>query len=249
MINIKYHQLILNFGKALLTLIASWITVSCASIGNGNSSNQIENNEFFVDSFPDFDINQMVLRNERDILKINDIVDVNFHNIENLSDEYVVNRMGEIVFPLIGALRVDGLSTADLQSTLVRRYEERYLQNPSISIKLSPAPIGTIIVDGAVQTPGSHELTNPIFLTEAIALSEGLTMEANSKEVYIVRNINNQSRILKVDVNAIRQALVEDVKVVPGDNIFIPESFGRIAFREFLRTVPLLNTAVIFTTR
>ena len=143
-----------------------------------------------------------------------------------------------------------GLSTTQLQQTLTDRYGAQYLQNPSINVKLDSKDLGRIVVDGSVNQPGVFEIKDVIRLTEAIALAEGLDeIESNGSLVYITRTINGQRKVSEVDLREIRKFAAIDPQIIPDDVIFVQGEAGRIAFREFLRTVPLLNPVVLLATR
>jgi len=186
----------------------------------------------------------------KDIFKSGDIADVQVYNVEALTNTYVVDRGGDINFPLIGSLKVAGLTTTQLQQTLTQRYGADYLRAPSINVKLEAQDLGRVVVDGAVNTPGVFEINDIITLSEAIALAQGLDDQTtNGSRVYIVRNIEGTRRVKEVDMRQVRQLGAADPQIIPSDVIFVEDSVGRIAFREFLRTVPLLNTAIIYGTR
>ena len=153
------------------------------------------------------------------------------------------------MFPLIGTVKVSGLSTLDLQEALTQRYGENYLQNPGISVNLEGQTLGKVIVDGAVEQPGVFEINNLIRLSESIALAQGLTEDANRKEVYIIRNIGGERKVKIVNIDDVRKFGVDEPTLIPNDIVFVQDSTGRILFREFLRTIPLINTAAILTVR
>ena len=73
--------------------------------------------------------------------------------------------------------------------------------------------------------------------------------DANRKEIYIIRDIEGQRRVKKVNLSDIRQTAAADPQIIPNDVVFVQDARGRILFREFLKTVPLLNTAAIIAIR
>lgn len=241
------------FRRFLLVLVTFNFLYACAAIPQ-KSSNEVganaeEVNPVFIDEFPEVDINQIVASNQLDLFKVGDIADVKFYNVDKLTATYVVDRAGNIVFPLIGNVRVVGLSTLDLQETLTQRYGEEYLQNPGISVKREGQLLGKVVVDGAVEKPGVFELSNVIRLSESIALAQGLTDEANRKEVYIIRTVDGERKVKTVNLDEVRKLGAADPQIIPNDIVFVQDSTAKIAFREFLRTLPLLNTIAIVSTR
>jgi len=119
-----------------------------------------------------------------------------------------------------------------------------------VNVKLEAQDLGRVVVDGAVNKPGVFEIDDIINLSEAIALAAGLDNEdTNGSSIFIVRSINGERKVREVNLREIRKLGAADPQIIPNDVIFVQDSTGRILFREFLRTVPLLNTAVIYSTR
>jgi len=84
------------------------ISASDLSLAEINKTNFEKN--IFVDEFPNIDVNQIAANNQLDVFKTGDTAEVEVYNVEQLSANYVVDRAGNIVFPLIGTVRVSGLS-------------------------------------------------------------------------------------------------------------------------------------------
>ena len=251
MIALKYthsfNGLALFMKSIFLGLILS---LGACATENGLRAEQIRAGENYVESFADVNVGTIAQDAYKNVFKVGDTADVNVFNVENLSDTYVVDGAGNISFPLIGTIRVVGLSTTQLQQTLTDRYGAQYLQNPSINVKLDSKDLGRIVVDGSVNQPGVFEIKDVIRLTEAIALAEGLDeIESDGSLVYITRTINGQRKVSEADLREIRKFAAIDPQIIPDDVIFVQDKAGRIAFREFLRAVPLLNPVVLLATR
>lgn len=239
-----YNHLRLKSKRALLACV--FLLNACSSL-NGTP---IQQNEKFIEAFPDVGINQIALNSTKDTFKIGDVADVSVYNVDTLSNTYVVDRAGNISFPLIGTVKVANLTTTQLQEILTQQYGSEFLQNPGINVKLESKELGSIVVDGAVNKPGVFEINDVVRLSEAIALAEGLNnTDTNGSQTYIIRNIAGERKVTEVDLRTIRKLGGADPQIIPDDVIFVQDSAGRILFREFLRTVPLLNTAVIYTSR
>ncbi|WP_371396504.1 polysaccharide biosynthesis/export family protein [Fretibacter rubidus] len=203
-----------------------------------------------VEAFPEVDINTIARSVTRDVFKIGDSAEIEVYDVDSLSSTYIVDRAGNITFPLIGTIQVAGLNTTELQQRLTQRYGQEYLRNPSINVKIESQPLGRVVVDGAVNKPIVFEVSEIISLSEAIAQAEGLDQTSTTgNSVFIVRSINGERKVREVNLKDIRRFGAEDPQIIPNDVIFVQDSAGRVAFREFLRTVPLLNTAVIFASR
>jgi len=251
-----------NMKSYIMCLAALIVLTACATANSGvvgsddgtnflgQSKTNIQDVEGYVSEFPDVGIDQVSRNVSKDIFNIGDTADISVYNVESLTNTYIVDRNGNIVFPLIGEVRVAGLSTVDLQAKLVEKYGARYLRNPGINVKREATELGRIVVDGAVNKPGVFEVNDIIKLSEAIALAEGLNGEdTNGSSVYIIRNVNGDRKVREVDLRNIRRLGADDPQLIPDDVVFVQDSAGRIVFREFLRTVPLLNTATLLAIR
>ena len=236
-------------------VIIGGVLTACSTIGdagnksgfNGGKNAQIS--ESIVSEFPAFNLDDIALGSLKDVFRIGDTAEITVYNVERLTGEYVVDRAGNVHFPLIGDVRVVGLSTVELQEVLTQKYGADYLQNPSIDVKIESKEFGRVVVDGGVNEPGVYEIDDAVSVSEAIALANGLDEFSNGSEVYIIRSVNGERKVKLVDIRASRADVTEDSLVIPNDIIFVEDNTGRVLFREFLRTIPLLNTAIIFARR
>lgn len=226
------------------------LITGCASVETARDSlgkNDISSISGYVTEFPEVSVNQIAGSTPEDVFKIGDTAEIDVYGVDSLSNTYVIDRNGNISFPLIGTIQVANMSTVELQQALTQRYGERYLQSPSINVKIDAKDLGRFVVDGAVNKPGVFDINRIVKLTEAIALAQGLSEDTNGSKVFIIRSIAGERKILQADMRAIRKIGANDPQIIPNDVVFIEDSAGRVAFREFLQTVPLLNTAILFS--
>jgi polysaccharide biosynthesis/export protein len=99
-----------------------------------------------------------------------------------LSGTYTVGSTGTVFLPRLGAVKLAGLPTIDLQSYLAGRYSE-FLRNPSLRVTV----LRRIAVHGEVRNPSVFMVDPSMSLSEVIAMAGGMTPMANGKEVRIVR--------------------------------------------------------------
>jgi len=244
---------LLNISKVTVTLIMVGQLASCSTVTDSDKAYRTANGgqELQFASAIEFNVdpNTIYSQTTNDVFKPGDTAIISVFNVDNLSNEYVVSRSGSLNLPLIGAVNVAGYSTLDVQEDLVSLYGDNYLENPSISVQIEQREIGKVIVDGSVASPGVFDMTDVITLSEAVALAGGLDDEANASKIFISRNVGGVRRVRQVDYNQVRLSEDADLKIVPNDIIFVDKSLGRVAFTEFLKTVPLLNTAAILAVR
>ena len=222
---------------------------ACASMGDKSNNDLLADGEFYTQDFPEVSENTLAINADQDRFRIGDIADIFVYNVDSLTNTYPVDREGNVNFPLIGSQKVAGLTTLELQKQLMSEYGANYLQNPSITVKLESSMLGNIVVDGAVSKPGVFDLFKPIRLSEAVAMAGGLSENANQKEVYMVREIEGKKKVKIVNLKDIRRMGATDPQVYPDDIVYVQDSTGRMAYNEFLRTVPLLSAILLAGTR
>src|SRR5258708_35200316 len=73
---------------------------------------------------------------------------------ENLSNSFSVDGAGNISMPLIGLVRANGLTTADLERVVEERLRNGYLREPRVSIEVEA--FRPFFVLGEVTTAGRY---------------------------------------------------------------------------------------------
>ena len=233
----------------LLTFIfsSSMLMTACTSL---SSSKQAQNKPI-AKTFTPSQISQdsananVSKYSQEDVFKTGDAAEVTVHGFEDFSGIYIVGRQGKIHFLHIGDVEVAGRTITEIQNTLRQKYSQCCLKNPSISIKKESQLLGNITVDGAVTKPGAFEIHKIIKLSEAVALASGATIDANRQEVVLSRIIDNERRIMTVNLENIQLLGADDPLIYPNDVIFVPDNAGRLLFNDFVRTLPVIS-AIIF---
>lgn len=92
------------------------------------------------------------------------------YNESNLHAEVVVSDRCEISLGLIGRVPACGVTAADLEERITKRYADGYLVNPSVSVKVTNHTNQRVDVLGEVEKRG------PIFLERRATLIEVISM-------------------------------------------------------------------------
>jgi polysaccharide biosynthesis/export protein len=166
-----------------------------------------------------------------------DVLEVNVFQFQNLSRTVQVDGAGRVSLPLIGALTAAGKTVRDFELELNRRYGERYLQSPQISVFVKESVGQRITVDGAVRNPGVFSLKGKTTLLQAIALAQGLN-DVGDTLVTLTRTADQHPVSTRYDIAAIRSGKASDPLVYGGDVISIDESASRTALQVLKTTVP-----------
>jgi polysaccharide export outer membrane protein len=128
---------------------------------------------------------------------------INGNNFDNSTDNpvtgYLVDEKGEIELPLIGVLKVSGITTSQLKEKM-RPVLLKYYKDPTVSIRIINFKVA---VYGDVLKPDIYTLQNEkTTITQAIALAGDLNITAKRKNIILVREIDGVRNYLPIDLTS-----------------------------------------------
>ncbi len=107
-----------------------------------------------------------------------DLLEISVFEVEKLNSTVRVSSQGNISFPLLGILRVKGLTANQLERELRDLLAEKYLQDPHVSVFIKEYRSQRISVMGAVEKPNVFEVTGQKTILDMLALAGGLRDDA-----------------------------------------------------------------------
>ena len=111
---------------------------------------------------------------------------------------YLVDTNGEIDFPVLGKLKIGGLTRDELIVFLKNKLEPDYILNPNINIRISNYKVTVL---GDVRMPGSYTIQNErITILEALGLAGDLNISAQRNNVLVQREENGKKIQYRVDL-------------------------------------------------
>jgi polysaccharide biosynthesis/export protein len=175
-----------------------------------------------------------------------DLVEISVFQVADLNRTVRLNSAGQISLPLIGAIKAGGKTVQELEAEIAARLNERYLQNPQVSVFVKEFASQRVTLEGAIKNPGIYPLTGKTTLIQAVAMAQGLDPLANPQGIVIFRMIQGKKMAAVFDIAAIRAGNAEDPQVYGDDIIVIEQSGSKTALRRFIETVPMLSFFVLF---
>jgi polysaccharide export outer membrane protein len=97
-----------------------------------------------------------------------------------------VDVEGNLSLPLVGPVRVAGLSVSEARAAITAAYTE-FVQQPRIDVSIVEPRSRRVYVLGEVAKPGAVELDRPLNVTQALALAGGFTARADRSEIVLLR--------------------------------------------------------------
>ena len=148
-----------------------------------------------------------------------------------------VTANGEILLPLMGTVKCEGLTLAELQDK-VKEACQTYFIDPQVTASFiydpersgMKSPWGTVLVMGTVVRPGPVNMpsTRDMTVTRAVMFAGGATPLADQRRVKVWRREKDGAlKDIKVDLEEIgkKGRLDMDVALRPGDVVWVPESW------------------------
>ncbi|MBM4285793.1 MAG: hypothetical protein FJ128_11180 [Deltaproteobacteria bacterium] len=136
-----------------------------------------------------------------------DLLVIQIYGQDKLNREIRVNGQGEITLPLVGVVKVAGLTTQQIEKRLWALYDADYLVNPQLTVAVKEFRHQRVAVTGAVDKPGSYELIGPRTLLEALSLAGGLSNKPGAQAgdvVNVIRHQNAPDLVRKVQARAVQ---------------------------------------------
>ncbi|HOY19031.1 MAG TPA: polysaccharide biosynthesis/export family protein [Haliscomenobacter sp.] len=121
-----------------------------------------------------------------------------FINIESIQlSGYLVSQEGTISFPVLGNLKLEGLSISEARDSIVEKLKQ-HLKDPIVNLRLLNF---RVTVSGEVKNPGAFNVINErISLLDALALAGDLTDYADRKDVLLVREVGGVQSLNRINL-------------------------------------------------
>lgn len=155
-----------------------------------------------------------------------DTVEIRVFREEDLTTSGQLSADGSISMPLIGAVKMAGLTTDQAAAEIKAKLKDGYLINPQVNVSIEARVRRSITVLGQAQNPGVFELPADRKLTvvEAIGMAGGATRIANTKKMTLKRNAGGAPQVLQLNLKDITSGKAADIPLRDGDVLTIPES-------------------------
>jgi len=148
------------------------------------------------------------------VLSSGDTVSVTVFNEPEMSVPSVrVPKVGKVTFPLIGDVKVSGLTIRKLKKILTKRFKDGYLKNPQLVISI--LKYRPFFVNGEVKSPGGYPYVEGLTIRKAIAISGGLTDRASLKKIGLISEKSKKKRKYEKSLETVMK---------PGDILTIGEA-------------------------
>ncbi|MFM1814738.1 MAG: hypothetical protein RLZ98_1433 [Pseudomonadota bacterium] len=147
-------------------------------------------------------------------LRVGDKIDIRVYGESELTGVYEVGADGRVSLPLVGNMPAAGSSLATFRRRVVGKLSSGYMTTPSVAMSI--ATYRPFYVHGEVRNGGEYAFKPGLRLLDAIAAAGGFSYRA--EEGYVI--------LRRASIgHAVRVAAEDNIEILPGDNIRVPERF------------------------
>jgi len=165
----------------------------------------------------------------------NDLIEFNVFGVPDMQRDVRVNASGEVSLPLIGPVPVAGLTAQTAEQQIATRYQEKYLQNPQVSLFIKEFTTQRVAIEGAVTRPGIYPVTGQLTLLRALALSGGFAPYADINQIVVYRGgTSGQREQFSYDLDKVRSGQEADPDIRSDDVIVVQRNARRAALKDSL---------------
>jgi polysaccharide export outer membrane protein len=152
-----------------------------------------------------------------------DVLNVNVWKEPEISQSVVVRPDGKISLPLIGEVRVSGLTPVEAQTLLTSKLQS-ILTNPQVTVTVTEIRSRMVSITGEVVKPGAYPLLVPTTILQLITNAGGLGQFANKKGIFVLRTVDGKQQRLPFNYSHVIKGenAEQNIQLRPGDTVVVP---------------------------
>lgn len=203
-------------------------------------------------------------------LKVNDIVSIYvstfdmeaskpFNLIKNTGTtgqliDYLIDIDGNIDFPVLGKIKLLGLTVEEAKELIKKKLSDGYLKDPIVNIRIQNFRITVL---GQVNSPGTYTISGErITIMEALGLAGDLNIRGRRDNILIIRDFNGTKTYTRVDLtnkevfnSPVYYLTQNDVVYVEPNNAAISSASGDSRIGLFSSILGLAVGIIVLVTR
>jgi len=161
------------------------------------------------------------------LLKPGDTLEMIVYREQDLNIRSKIGKDGMVQLPLLGEVKLGGLTVRAATALVRSKYNADYLVEPQIYLNVAGYTSRKFTIIGQVGKPGTYEFGGgeSLGLLEAIGMAGGFTRIADRGHVVVKRREGEAVRTLKINAKKLSESGVDPFSIEAGDVITIGESW------------------------
>ena len=152
-----------------------------------------------------------------------DVLQIAFYAGGDKQEDFAgtISNAGTITSPLLGEVKVAGLTTYEIERSMTAMLKKDFFKNPQVLVSVKEYG-GQVFLMGAVSKPGAYGYQEGLTALRACLLAGGFTQYASLRRVKITRVVDGKSRTMTFDLDKVSKGKIEDPPLVRGDRVEVP---------------------------
>lgn len=154
---------------------------------------------------------------------------------------YLIDSEGHIEFPVLGTLKLGGLTRSEANIMLKEKLTE-YIKNPIVNIRLANF---TVTVLGEVNRPGTYNIQDErVSVSEALGLAGDLTIYGKRNNVFLIREVDGKKRFAKLDLTSINIVNSPYYYLTQNDVLYVEPNKAKVRSSSYNQNNAIIISAV-----
>jgi polysaccharide export outer membrane protein len=128
-------------------------------------------------------------------------------------------------FPLCGKVSVTGKLPSEAADIITECLKNGFLRRPQVTVLVKEYNSKKVFVFGEVTKPGAFSYEDGMSIIHAVSQAGGFAKTASKNQVHVTRVVEGREVKIPVKVEDIVSGREKNILLVPGDIVFVPESF------------------------
>ncbi len=144
-----------------------------------------------------------------------DVISIRVLGEDDLKRDHLkLSDAGTISYPVLGEIRVKGMTVGGLEGYITNGLKGRYLVNPQVTVSIDE--YRKFYLNGMVEKPGGYPYSPGLTVRKAVSIAGGFRERAARSNITVIHDDDPKQTPHKVD---------QDAEVRPGDILTVGESF------------------------
>ena len=144
-----------------------------------------------------------------------DVITIRVLGEDDLKRDHVkLSDAGTVSFPVLGEIKVKGMTVGALEEYVTSGLKGRYLLNPQVTVSIDE--YRNFYVNGMVEKPGGYPYSPGLTVRKAISIAGGFKERAARDKINVIHDDDPKQTPQKVDLST---------ALLPGDIVTVEESF------------------------
>jgi protein involved in polysaccharide export with SLBB domain len=144
-----------------------------------------------------------------------DVISIRVLGEDDLKRDHVkLSDAGTLSVPVLGEIRVKGMTVGALEDYITKGLKGRYLLNPQVTVSIDE--YRNFYVNGMVEKPGGYPYSPGLTVRKAVSIAGGFKERAARDKINVIHDDDPKQVSHKVDLGTV---------LLPGDILTVEESF------------------------